>query len=77
MPDLDFSYFYLFYVVSGLLLVVGLWVYYDRRDKQLYEGQRLLVIFHCVRCGKIYTAKGTHEEAPCPECRFNNGRLKF
>jgi len=63
------------------LLVLGLfgflWVYYDRRDRALYDSGRRKVTFHCIRCDHLYTEKAGTETAPCPNCGYNNTRLKF
>lgn len=63
------------------LLVVGfffcLWLYYDRRDHALYENERRKVIFHCIRCDRLYTSRRGNEVCPCPRCGHENARLKF
>jgi len=67
-------------VVYGLM-VLGLfgflWVYYDRRDRLLYDSQRRKISFHCIRCDHLYTEKAETETAPCLKCGHNNIRLKF
>lgn len=67
----------LIYTFSALALILGLWLYYDLRDKNLYEAERKKVIFHCIKCDKIYTSRQGAEVAPCPRCHFENSRLKF
>ena len=63
------------------LLVFGsfivLWVYYDRRDRRLYDAQRRKISFHCIRCNHLYTEKAGTDTAPCPKCGHGNVRLKF
>jgi len=67
----------LIYIFSALALIFGLWLFYDRRDKNLYEAERKKVVFHCIKCDKIYTGKQGSEAARCPRCSFENSRLKF
>lgn len=58
-------------------VILGLWFYYDYRDKALYERIRTRTTFHCIRCQSLYTRQGTEEISPCPQCGFENARLKF
>lgn len=67
----------LIYIFSALALIVGLWIFYDLRDNNLYEAERKRTIFHCVKCDKIYTEKQGIEVARCPRCAFENTRLKY
>ena len=67
-------------VVYGLLVlgVFGaLWVYYDRRDRALYDAQRRKITFHCIRCDRLYAEPGGRELCPCPRCGHENSRLRF
>jgi hypothetical protein len=63
---------------AGVLGLFGfLWIYYDRRDRALYDSGRRKITFHCIRCNRLYTEKTGTETAPCPHCGHNNVRLKF
>lgn len=63
---------------SVLVGVFGfLWVYYDRRDRGLYEEQRRRITFHCIRCDHLYTGTTKAETITCPKCGHQNVRLKF
>lgn len=73
----DLTFGALIYIFSALTLILGLWLFYDLRDKNLYEAERKKVIFHCIKCDKIFTAKCGSEVARCPRCGFENTRLKF
>ena len=67
-------------VLYGLLVLgvfAGLWIYYDRRDRALYDTQRRKITFHCIRCDHLYTEKIGTATAPCPKCGHTNTRLKF
>lgn len=67
-------------IVYGLLalgIVAGMWFYYDRRDRALYDTQRRKITFHCIRCDHLYTQPAGTETAPCPKCGHGNARLKF
>jgi hypothetical protein len=67
----------LIYTISACVLVLGLWFYYDLRDRSLYDTERRKAIFHCIRCDKLYTARAGTETCPCPRCGFRNQRLTF
>ncbi len=67
-------------LLYGLLVLgvfAGLWFYYDRRDRALYDGLRRKISFHCIRCNRLYTEKAGVDTAPCPRCGHANVRLKF
>lgn len=57
-------------------LYLGLWLYYDRRDRARFEGVRRKHAFHCVRCNHLYAASVGHTSA-CPRCGYENERLRF
>ena len=65
------------YIGTACTVTFGLWFYYDRRDKHLYDLERRKVNFHCIRCDKLYTAKAGTELCECPRCHFQNQRLTF
>ncbi|MDR1789147.1 MAG: hydrogenase maturation nickel metallochaperone HypA [Opitutaceae bacterium] len=58
-------------------LILGLWLFYDRRDHARFERERRKTTFYCVRCGKIYARRGLRDEFPCPACGHKNQRLRF
>lgn len=62
---------------GGLALMVGLWLYYDERDRRVYERERAQTLFHCLKCGRLYSAPRYLTEAACPGCAFENSKLKF
>ena len=66
-------------VYCTLLAVVflGLWLWYDRRDHQTFEQERRKATFHCIRCDRLYTAPVGTALARCPDCAYENTRLKF
>jgi len=67
----------LIYTFSAAALILGLWFFYDLRDRGMYDRERRKAIFHCIRCDKLYAAKAGTETCPCPDCGFRNSRLKF
>lgn len=77
MIPIDFSWFALLYVGAGMALIFGFWFYYDIRDYRLYQEVRDRVTYHCIKCGRIYTAHREKEVSACPKCGFENARLKF
>jgi uncharacterized paraquat-inducible protein A len=76
MPP-DFTLLVLLYGLLVLGLFATLWLYYDRRDRTLYDAERRKITFHCIRCDALYTQKPGTETAPCPRCSHPNTRLKF
>lgn len=73
----DFTPEILLYGLLALGVFFVLWIYYDRRDRALYDAGRRKVTFHCIRCDHLYTQPAGIETAPCPRCRHENTRLKF
>lgn len=77
VPPPDFTLDVALYGLFVLGLFGFLWIYYDRRDRQLYDAQRRKITFHCIRCDHLYTEAVGTDTAPCPRCGHPNTRLKF
>ncbi|MGJ3243186.1 MAG: hydrogenase nickel incorporation protein HypA [Opitutales bacterium] len=77
MIPIPLSWFLFAYVVSGLLLIFGLWLYYDFRDSRALEKSRGRVLFFCVRCNALYERPKGTEVAACSRCGQENIRLQF
>ena len=77
MFSLDFSHFVLTGITIGIALLAALWIYYDRRDQRIYERERAQSLFHCLKCGRLYSAPRCDPIAACPACGFENSKLKF
>ncbi len=77
MIRVDYELFILLYLCTGIATIFGLWFYYDRRDKRLYEAERIRVVFHCLKCGQLFTEKKQAEVAECPRCGYENSRIRF
>ena len=60
-----------------VVLIFGLWIYYDVRDRKLIDDKRRRGVFHCIRCDKLYSAPEGVEVCQCPRCKFENSRLRF
>jgi len=73
----DFTFAIILYGACALGVFLVLWLYYDRRDRSLYDVERRKISFHCIRCDHLYTEKAGTETAPCPKCGHLNVRLKF
>jgi hypothetical protein len=73
----DFTLDVTLYAVVVLGFFVFLWVYYDRRDRSMYDAERRKITFHCIRCNTLFTEKAGTATAPCPKCGHVNVRLKF
>ena len=74
-----FTYFLIIYTGSALVGLSLLWFFYDRRDKCSFEANRRRKVFHCVRCGNLYSVRKGDVSfgEPCPECEYNNYELSF
>lgn len=67
------------FVYSSLVagVFVGIWIYYDKRDHERFEIERVQGSYHCVKCGHLYACQGGPAEAACPRCKAENLRLKI
>lgn len=63
-------------VLIGLVLL-GLWLWYDRRDHLTFERERRKTAFHCIRCDELYTGPAGAGLCRCPRCGHENMRLRF
>ena len=61
----------------GLLLVFGVSLRYDRLDRLYNDSRRIRTVFHCVKCGTLYTRPRHRDTGVCPKCGHANIRLKF
>lgn len=77
MISLSLELFFVVITAAGLLFFMGVWLFYDRRDKIYYDKQRQRKVYHCVRCGFLYTSKEEGINSNCPECGMTNTSLKF
>lgn len=74
-----FNWFLILYTGSALVGVSALWFFFDRSDKRSFESSRRQKIFHCVRCGHLYSVKkrDVSNGEKCPECEYKNFELSF
>lgn len=74
-----FTWFLSIYVGSALVIVAGLWFWHDRKDRQQFEESRRRKVFHCIRCGSLYSVRmrDVEQGQPCPKCQYNNYELSF
>ncbi|MGA2051873.1 MAG: hypothetical protein ABSH19_01040 [Opitutales bacterium] len=77
MISLELSFYAFLYVSAGLVLTLSLWIYYDEREWRIYNRERAQSLFHCLKCGRLYSAPRNLHEAACPGCAFENSKLKF
>ena len=75
----SFTWFLILYTGSALGIIAILWFYYEKRDKRLFDIRRKRKVFHCVRCGNLYSVrkKDVSEGQNCPECGYKNYELSF
>ena len=77
MITIGFSVFVIGFLVTGLLFFVAVWMFYDRRDRQFYDRQRIRHVHHCVKCGTLYATRDRESGDKCPQCGFKNAALRF
>lgn len=65
------------FVFAGLLFLMGIWLFYDRRDKAYYDLVRVRHVHNCVKCGSLYQSREQEKAVACPNCGQVNGRLRF
>ncbi|MDR1496919.1 MAG: hypothetical protein LBS59_00690 [Puniceicoccales bacterium] len=64
-------------LTGGMACIFALWIFYERRDAAVYDTLARISAFHCVKCRHTYSAPSQPHVAPCPNCGFTNGYLKF
>ena len=77
MFKVDLTLATLIYTGLGTLVIAGLAMWADRRDRTFYDATRRRTTFHCIKCDRVYTSAKDHEVSPCPSCGHENTRLKF
>lgn len=77
MFTVDLSFATVLYTGAGLLVIAGLWFWFDRRDRAFYDSTRKRITFHCIKCDRTYTSTGPGDVSRCPGCGHENTRLKF
>lgn len=77
MITIGFNLFVTGFLIAGLLFFMLVWIYYDRRDHNFYDRQRIRHVHHCVKCDQLYATRGGEGEDSCPACGFRNPPLRF
>lgn len=74
-----FTWFLILYTGSALLAVSILWFVYEKMDRSSFDARRKRRVFHCVRCGHLFTVrkKDVAEGVACPKCGYKNYELSF
>ncbi len=75
----SFTWFLILYTGSVLLAVSGLWFFYEKRDRKQFDARRKRRVFHCVRCGNLYSLRkrDASDGQECPKCGYKNYELSF
>lgn len=75
----SFTWFLIMYTGSALIGIALLWLYYERRDKAQFDARRRRKVFHCVKCGGLYSIrkKDVSDGVECPECKYKNYELSY
>lgn len=68
-----------FAIISSVILLAFLLsaVLWERSYVRAYRERLRENVYHCLKCGSIYTSRDKGESASCPVCGYRNGRLKF
>lgn len=68
-----------FAIISSALLGCFLFLAFlwERSYVRAYRDRLRENVFHCLKCGSVYTSRDKGESAVCPVCGYRNGRLKF
>jgi hypothetical protein len=64
-------------LAAGMAILFALWIFYEWREASFYDNLARVSVFHCVKCGRVYSAPNRAGIAPCTNCGFANSRLKF
>lgn len=75
MFAISLEVFFVIFLSLGLMVFLALSIYYDRRDTCMRTQIDSRTVYHCIRCGRIYSAH--KDDGACPECGFENKRLQF
>lgn len=74
--DLPLDVFFAVFLGLGVFVLFALWIYYESRRRPSDSG-RDKVLYHCVRCGCLYSGKSDESKKACPSCGYQNIRLRF
>lgn len=61
----------------GLTLLFGGWFLCEWYERGSEDHRRIRTVFHCVKCGLLYTRPRRRAVGVCPKCGHANNRLKF
>ena len=74
MIKLDISVALFFYLFFTVILVFGLWIWFDRGSRlKLFKSERRNV-WQCSVCKYVYTDENNDEFSRCPRCNSINKR---
>jgi hypothetical protein len=65
------------FLFVALLTLLGLHLFYDRRNSRTIRRGPPKAAHHCIRCDTLYTAPKDEGMHPCPKCATPNPRLKY
>ncbi|MGB0375222.1 MAG: hydrogenase nickel incorporation protein HypA [Opitutales bacterium] len=77
MIYIPFEIFSLSLIVLGLLFLLVLWFYYDRKEKLAFKKEQFEKAFYCIKCNHLYSVNQDVEVSDCPKCGHESGRLQF
>lgn len=77
MFSVDLTFATVLYTGGGVLVIAGLWLWFDRRDRAFYDATRKRSTYHCIKCDRVYTSTEPGEVSRCPACGHENSHLKF
>lgn len=75
MIRLDVSTAVFFYIMSTLLVVFVLWIFFERKTIFPKFVLEKADVWECSICAYIYVDSTHHEISQCPQCRSYNKKL--
>lgn len=81
MISVDIESFFASLIACAVGVYLAYEIYWMRMEnRSRRDDNRKQTLYCCVRCGKVYAKPRERDEektAPCPDCAFENIRLRF
>lgn len=72
MIRLDVSTAVFFYIMSALLVIFMLWIFFERKAIFPKFVREKADVWECAICAYIYVDSSHHEISQCPQCKSYN-----
>ena len=81
MISVDIEFFFAALIACAVCVFLAYEIYWSLiENRSRGDDTRKQTLYCCVRCGKVYTRPRDRDDektAPCPNCAFENIRLRF